>query len=335
MKNEAHPGVILSIVPAEWTCHLAFALLALSYLSSDFLMLRGLAVAGALSNIAFQYFRPQPLYLPMKWNLMFLLINVIFVAGLLIEQQQATAALDSEPELQALFEHVFKPTGMSLIDFRRLIGLATWRDLQPGDTLCTEGVPSTRLFLVVRGKAAVVVRPTTPALATGSSSDMSGVSSTEGAALIQGDLSETESKAAAGSGDLRSAASRKVQSRLLGRAVRDRRTKADANANANVNAALASDSMSESGQTTDSSDPDRNNRDHDSARRQPEARLGLPLPRVEDLLVAVGGAGSFVSEMSFLRGFEHGWDDVTYAQGRAGMDISGDRSGDNARSAGV
>ena len=53
MKNDDRPGITVSVVPAEWTCHLAFALLALSYLSSDFVTLRGLAVAGAASNILF------------------------------------------------------------------------------------------------------------------------------------------------------------------------------------------------------------------------------------------------------------------------------------------
>lgn len=41
-------------------------------------------------------------------------------------------------------------------------------------------------------------------------------------------------------------------------------------------------------------------------------RHGAPSAAPEEMLVAVGGAGSFVSEMSFLRGFEKGWDDLAH-----------------------
>lgn len=78
----------------------------------------------------------------MKWNFAFLLINLIFVAILLFEERQASAALDSEPELQAVFDSVFRPAGMSMLDFRRLMSIAKWHDVEPGEQLCREGHPS-------------------------------------------------------------------------------------------------------------------------------------------------------------------------------------------------
>jgi len=118
----------------------------------------------------------------MKWNAIFILINVLFVAILLLEEHSAQLTLDSEPEMEALYTNIFKPSGMSVLDFKRMMQHAHWADLEPGETLCKEGTPSTRLYLVVRGKAAVSVnhRPEAGSFDDSNSSSEDSVPSTRG-----------------------------------------------------------------------------------------------------------------------------------------------------------
>jgi hypothetical protein len=63
--------------------HGAFVFLAVSYLDSDFLQLRLYAMSGISLSIIFQYYRDKPLWIPIRWNAVFLLINVVMIALLL------------------------------------------------------------------------------------------------------------------------------------------------------------------------------------------------------------------------------------------------------------
>ena len=63
--------------------HGAFVFLAVSYLDSDFLQLRLYAMSGISLSIIFQYYRDKPVWIPIRWNVLFLLINVAMIALLL------------------------------------------------------------------------------------------------------------------------------------------------------------------------------------------------------------------------------------------------------------
>ena len=67
---------------AEAAGHVSFVLLGVSYLTSDLLTLRALAVGGLSAAVVFQYFRDVPLWLPIRWNALFVAINVFWVAKL-------------------------------------------------------------------------------------------------------------------------------------------------------------------------------------------------------------------------------------------------------------
>lgn len=89
--------------------HGAFILLAASYLETDFFQLRLYAArfvifthsgtlcasnpntpcSGVTLSILFQYYRAIPLKIPIKWNSLFLLINVYMMALLLKEARDA------------------------------------------------------------------------------------------------------------------------------------------------------------------------------------------------------------------------------------------------------
>jgi hypothetical protein len=68
---------------SEFCGHGSFLCLAMGYLTSDLLQLRIFAFSGISLSVVFQYYRPQPLWIPIKWNALFLLINGMMIAILL------------------------------------------------------------------------------------------------------------------------------------------------------------------------------------------------------------------------------------------------------------
>jgi hypothetical protein len=64
---------------SELAGHGSFLFLAFSYLGSDFLHLRLFAISGISLAILFQYYREKPLWIPIRWNILFLLINGVMV----------------------------------------------------------------------------------------------------------------------------------------------------------------------------------------------------------------------------------------------------------------
>ena len=133
--------------------HASFLLLGYSYLTSDLLTLRALAVGGLSAAMVFQFFRPAPLWLPIQWNALFVAINVFWVAKLYYDENFADAyATDEERGLYARhFSH------MPLGEFRQLLKIGKWRDIAPGTELTTEGKVNEHVFALVDGEVEVVI----------------------------------------------------------------------------------------------------------------------------------------------------------------------------------
>ena len=140
---------VLNYSVAEVCCHAAFTMLAISYAASDVYALRVLAVLGVGSNMAFQYYRPQPLWLAFNWNVVFLLINVIMISLLLLHVHRAHAMDDEEMEV---YNSVFRPV-MGKPDFYRLLKVGVWRDLRPGEVLIDAEEEHHNVHLLVEGTA--------------------------------------------------------------------------------------------------------------------------------------------------------------------------------------
>jgi hypothetical protein len=116
--------------------HGSFVFLALSYLESDFLSLRCYALSGITLSLLFQYYREIPLWIPIRWNAFFLLINSVMIALLLKEQNDAYNLTDDELHL---YSTVFKKKNMNRVDFLHLMHLAQRQVVSQGDLLVAEG----------------------------------------------------------------------------------------------------------------------------------------------------------------------------------------------------
>jgi hypothetical protein len=104
-------------------------MLALSYLETDFLNLRMDAATGIFLSILFQYYRPVPLSIPIKWNSLFLLINMYMIAMI---KRDAIEAEHMPEEQKKLFLDTFAKHNMNPVEFLKLISIATRREVAAG-----------------------------------------------------------------------------------------------------------------------------------------------------------------------------------------------------------
>jgi hypothetical protein len=133
--------------------HGAFLYLALSYLETDFWNLRLYATGGIILQIFFQYYRPQPLWIPIKWNVIFLLINAFMIGQIYYEYVTAENVTLEERNIYA---SMFRDLGMNAVSYFRLISCAERVVLQPGEALIAAGLRNDHLSLLVSGSLDVI-----------------------------------------------------------------------------------------------------------------------------------------------------------------------------------
>lgn len=134
--------------------HASFGVLALAYLETDVLALRGYAASGIGLSILFQFYRAQPLWIPIGWNGIFLLINATMI-GLLLKERNDADKLEEDPEQAGTFREVFQPVELTPVDFVRLLDLADRRFVPEGEHLSEAGRVQDEVFLIVEGTAEV------------------------------------------------------------------------------------------------------------------------------------------------------------------------------------
>ena len=89
----------------------------IAYCSTEMLPLRGLAISSSLLSIVFQYYRPQPLWIPIRWGVVILGINGYMITQLMIERHKANHL---SPQLQKIYdEGRFDERGFSKIQFMK------------------------------------------------------------------------------------------------------------------------------------------------------------------------------------------------------------------------
>ena len=134
--------------------HLSFMCLAASYLATDITYLRMSAVTGITLSIVFQYYREAPLWIPIRWNFIFLLTNIVLLIALFKEANDA----DNLPEEQKqLYVNVFKDVGnMKMADALHLMMIANRKCYSEGIPVISRGKNRKHLFIILKGKCKVV-----------------------------------------------------------------------------------------------------------------------------------------------------------------------------------
>lgn len=117
---------------SEMFGHASFVLVAVSYATDDFLLLRILAVAGSSSMMVFTYFHPhgRVLWLPFKWNMLFILINSYRIVKALYYRNVGKFLSD---DLKNIKKEYFD--AMDMVDYAHLIRYAEEEEFTDGDVL--------------------------------------------------------------------------------------------------------------------------------------------------------------------------------------------------------
>jgi hypothetical protein len=131
--------------------HLANVLYVVSYLVTDILWLRALAVLGGLSSLAWTLTTPTPNATFIGWTLVYNTINVVQIARLWHERRPVRLANDE----QVLYAAAFRT--LTPREFQRLVAVGTWQEAPAKAILIEEGVSPGRMLVLASGRAAVTV----------------------------------------------------------------------------------------------------------------------------------------------------------------------------------
>jgi CRP-like cAMP-binding protein len=142
----------VSIHVAEYLVHFSNVLMLVAYSVRDVLWLRWFAVAAALTNIPYFLLRPERLWPPVVWALVFTMINLLQIFRIYLERRPVTL---SEEE-QKLYEMGFR--SLRPREFVSLLLAGEWKNAAVGDKVLTEGQPVSSICIAISGTVHVRTR---------------------------------------------------------------------------------------------------------------------------------------------------------------------------------
>jgi hypothetical protein len=117
-----------------------------AYLVKDILWLRLLTIVGSLVVIPFYLLQTDTLWTPIMWSGVFIGVNAVRAWGIVKERRPVTFTGDE----QFLYDNTFNT--LSPQQFKRLLAIGEWQDLERGSVLHSTGDPPDSLEAVVRGE---------------------------------------------------------------------------------------------------------------------------------------------------------------------------------------
>ena len=135
----------------EYFIHIANVLYLFSYSMRDILWLRILTIAAACFMIPYFYFQPEPLYPPILWNLIFMILNLFWIVRLLLERRPVKLS-DDELQLCQIAFRTLTPR-----EIKKILKLSSWENADPGECFVSKDEPLERLILIYSGTADVNV----------------------------------------------------------------------------------------------------------------------------------------------------------------------------------
>jgi CRP-like cAMP-binding protein len=128
--------------------HASFLLVAISYAVDDFVQLRLIAIAGSSAMLVFTYFHPhgRVLWLPFRWNVLFIGLNAWRVAKVYLERMLSDQLIES---FSRIYDHHFYVMAKS--DFARLVRLGVVEQFRKGEVVIQQGHDNRYVRLVLKG----------------------------------------------------------------------------------------------------------------------------------------------------------------------------------------
>ena len=157
-RSKTISSAIASLRPSarpEWPGHAAFILTGLSFASPSELSLRLLAASSCTLACLFNYYHPvgKVLWLPLRWNALYLTLNVFYV-GQLLSERFVTLGEEEERMYHSAFSQ-----SMAASDFKRLAALGERRTLGAGEEVevITKGQANDKLVLLLEGTGMIIL----------------------------------------------------------------------------------------------------------------------------------------------------------------------------------
>ena len=122
-----------------------------SYLVRDILWLRILTVIGASLFVPYYYQQVDPLWTPMVWIILFIVINIVWITRLLIERRPVKFNKDEERLYNLALRNIHRR------DAHKLFKMATWSTFPAQTILLTQDEPVDRFSLIVDGEVSVEI----------------------------------------------------------------------------------------------------------------------------------------------------------------------------------
>ena len=133
--------------------HLAFGLIAFSFLVKDILWLRLVSILASSFSVFYNWVIPaEPMWLAINWNFVFISLNLYHIAILIYEKRPIKMA----PKDKELYETLFKD--LSPVEYLKITKIANWKKFKAGDTLIRQNHLVTDLILIYNGTVDVVVK---------------------------------------------------------------------------------------------------------------------------------------------------------------------------------
>ena len=135
----------------EALIHSANLIYLISYVMRDILWLRIFTVIAAACLILYFYFLPEPLLTPVYWNILFITLNVYWIARLLLERRPVQLTADEKQLCELVFRLVSPREMISLLK------IGTWETAEANECLVAGGSELDKLMLIQSGQACLIV----------------------------------------------------------------------------------------------------------------------------------------------------------------------------------
>ena len=132
--------------------HLAFGLIAFSFLVKDILYLRILSILASLFSVLYNFYIPvEPMWLAINWNIVFVLVNVYHIAVLIYEKRP----VHMDDKNNELYETLFKD--LTPVEYLKISKAAIWKSFKIGELITRQTRPVPDLVLIYNGTVSVMV----------------------------------------------------------------------------------------------------------------------------------------------------------------------------------
>ena len=132
--------------------HLAFGLIAFSFLVKDILYLRLVSILASLFSVFYNYVIPvEPMWIAVGWNFVFISLNLYHIAVLVYEKRP----VHMSPKHKELYETMFKD--LTPVEFLKITKIADWTHFKSGEIITQQTHKVPDLNLIYNGTVDVAV----------------------------------------------------------------------------------------------------------------------------------------------------------------------------------